>query len=75
MIRKTEKGILITRVFPKSPAQDSGLEVGDIIVRVKGESVVDWDLDQVSSRIKGIEKIQCLLSVISNNDSLKTLKE
>ena len=74
MIRKTEKGILITRVFPKSPAQDSGLEVGDIIVRVKGESVVDWDLDQVSSRIKGIENTNVLLSVISNNDSLKTLK-
>ena len=53
---------------------DSGLEVGDIIVRVKGESVVDWDLDQVSSRIKGIENTNVLLSVISKNDSLKTLK-
>ncbi len=39
--RQVEKGALITSITPNSPAQKSGLMVGDIIVYVAGEKIKD----------------------------------
>jgi len=39
--RQAEKGALITSITPSSPAQKSGLIVGDIIVNVAGEKIKD----------------------------------
>ncbi len=39
--RQAEKGALITSITPNSPAQKSGLMVGDIIVNVAGEKIKD----------------------------------
>ena len=33
MIRKVEDGVLITRVFENGPAEESGLSMGDYIVK------------------------------------------
>lgn len=38
---KDAKGAIVTRVTEGSPAEDSGLERGDIIVRINGQSVDD----------------------------------
>lgn len=38
---KDAKGAIVTRVTEDSPAEDSGLERGDIIVRINGQSVDD----------------------------------
>ncbi len=53
MIRLDDRGVVITRVFPASPATESGLAVGDIIQRVDDLSVEGKDLEQISNRIKG----------------------
>ena len=58
MIRKIEKGILITKVFSLGPAEKVGLQVGEFILEVEGVPVSDWELDEVSNRIKGVD---CLL--------------
>ena len=40
---ETEKGVLITNVEKKSPADKAGLMVGDIIIEVNGEEVINDD--------------------------------
>ena len=54
MIRKIEKGVLISKVFRDGPAEDAGLEVGDLIISVNDEEIDGSDLSEISSRIKGI---------------------
>lgn len=54
MIRKESEGIIITRVFPNSPAENEGLSVGEIITHVDNEAIQGLDLDDVSVRIKGL---------------------
>ena len=54
MIRKIEKGVLISKVFRDGPAEDAGLEVGDLIISVNDEEIDGLDLSEISSRIKGI---------------------
>ena len=44
---------LIVAVFRESPAEAAGLQTGDIIVAVDGQSTVDHDLDDVASWIRG----------------------
>lgn len=43
----------VVSTFKDSPAQEAGVQAGDIIVMVNGESVQGLDLDQVVARIKG----------------------
>jgi len=38
---KTKKGVLISNVFPESPADKAGLKHGDIIVAFNGENIKD----------------------------------
>ncbi|MBD3378984.1 MAG: Do family serine endopeptidase [Candidatus Omnitrophica bacterium] len=50
-----KEGVIILRVFPDSPAEKAGLEVGDVILRVDGEKMEDSiDLvENISSREPG----------------------
>ncbi|XP_061594187.1 tax1-binding protein 3 [Cololabis saira] len=40
---KADKGIYVTRITPKGPADDAGLKVGDKIMQVNG-----WDMTMVT---------------------------
>jgi carboxyl-terminal processing protease len=53
MIRKVDKGVFLTKVFPGGPAEKAGLKVGEFILEVNGESVKGWKLDEVSAEVKG----------------------
>ena len=46
---------VLYKVIEDSPAQKAGLEDGDLLVRVDGESVRSLDLDEVVSKIRGEE--------------------
>ena len=46
---------VLYKVIEDSPAQKAGLEDGDLLVRVDGESVRSVDLDEVVSKIRGEE--------------------
>ena len=39
--------------FPGSPAMKRGLRAGDIIMRVEGQAIDDWTLEEVVGRLKG----------------------
>ena len=45
--------ITITAVFPNTPADESGLQVGDLIIAVNEESTEGWSTGDASNAIRG----------------------
>lgn len=60
--------ITLLRIFDGSPAQEAGLEDGDILTKVNGEDVSSADLDDVVSKIKGEEGTTVDLQVYRSSD-------
>ncbi|HSH45379.1 MAG TPA: S41 family peptidase, partial [Longimicrobiales bacterium] len=53
LIEAQEVGPVVRRVFPKTPAERIGVQVGDRILAVDGKSVQGWPLERVSNSLKG----------------------
>ncbi len=51
--RDSGRIIIVEPPFPDTPAFRAGLQAGDVIFKVNGESIDDWTLDEVISRLKG----------------------
>jgi len=65
MLRKMDKGILMTKVFPSGPAEKVGLKAGEFILAVEGESLDGWELNRVVSKIKGERETSVNLKILS----------
>lgn len=52
-IASTDEGILIAGVMEGSPAEEAGLQRGDILVSIDGMSVEGYQLEDVSKNIRG----------------------
>ena len=52
-IASTDEGILIAGVMEGSPAEEAGLQRGDILVSIDGTSVEGYQLEDVSKNIRG----------------------
>lgn len=48
-----EEYATVTKVFPGTPAEKAGVEVGDKIELINGEQVQGWPLDEIVSLIRG----------------------
>jgi len=66
-LQKTAKGLVITSVFPGSPAASAGLKPGDTIVSVDGSSTKDVAVETSIARIKGKEGTQVKLGIKPKN--------
>jgi carboxyl-terminal processing protease len=62
-LQKKSGGLVITNVFPGSPAAKAGLKPGDVILTVDGKAVAGQDLDAAVARIKGPEATTVRLEV------------
>ncbi|NRA75712.1 MAG: PDZ domain-containing protein [Planctomycetes bacterium] len=57
ILREDEQlGHLIERVIPDGPASAAGIVAGDQIVAVDGDSATDWNLAELSQRLRGAQK-------------------
>ncbi len=63
---------LITGVMKESPAEESGVKAGDLIVAVDGENVVGMQIDEVVARIKGDEGTKVVITVRRENSTQET---
>lgn len=61
----------ITGVIKDSPAEDAGLQEGDIIYKVDGEDVTGEDLETIVSKIKGEEGTTVNLTVIRDGEEVE----
>jgi carboxyl-terminal processing protease len=55
---EVKKGLKVAKVFKGSPAEEGGVEVGDTIIAVEGESIAGLDSTESTQKIKGPEGTQ-----------------
>jgi carboxyl-terminal processing protease len=63
--------VIIKQVFEGTPAEESGLEYGDIIKRVNGEEIESLEIYDVAGKIKGEKGTKVTLSIL-REDTEKT---
>lgn len=73
VIEKHEKGILIMDVITNGSAQKVGIEVGDIITAVNGQSLQSMTVEEASSLITGKEGTSVSITILKTDGSTKTL--
>lgn len=75
MTQDVEGNIIVLSPIAGSPAEEAGLQTGDIITAINGESCNEMDLDTASSRIKGQEGTTIELEILRGNETLKKTVE
>ena len=63
-VAETKKGLKATHVFKGSPADEGGLEAGETIVSVDGESIAGLSSEEATEKIKGPEKTEVTVGVL-----------
>lgn len=58
-----EKGLRVAAVFPRSPADRAGIEPGDTVVSVEGESIAGQSSTEATQKIKGPEGTEVTIGV------------
>jgi carboxyl-terminal processing protease len=58
-----ESGLRVVQVFPRSPADEAGIEAGDTIVSVDGDSIAGESSTEATGKIKGPEGSEVTLGV------------
>jgi carboxyl-terminal processing protease len=67
------KGLRVAQVFPRSPAEEAGIEVGETIVSVEGESIAGKSSDESTKLIKGPEGTEVTLDVRAKSGKTRKL--
>lgn len=71
MIQNTENNtIVVLSPIEGSPAQEAGLQTGDIIKKVDGIEFAGEDFDEISAKIKGKEGTKVTLEIERNGETL-----
>ncbi|HEU5252250.1 MAG TPA: S41 family peptidase [Solirubrobacterales bacterium] len=60
---EVQKGLRVASVFPRSPAKEAGIAVGDTIVSVEGESIAGVSSAEATKKIKGPEGSEVTVGV------------
>lgn len=60
---EVKKGLKVVKVFKRSPAEAGGVEVGDTIIAVEGESIAGLDSTESTRKIKGPEGTQVTVTI------------
>lgn len=53
VIQAQEGATVVQRVFPNTPAEQNGVQAGDRVLAVGGESTDGWSIERVSNALKG----------------------
>ena len=60
---EVKNGLKVVKVFHGSPAEQGGVEVGDTIISVEGESIAGLDSSEATQKIKGPEGTQVTVGI------------
>jgi carboxyl-terminal processing protease len=58
-----KQGLRVAQVFPRSPAEQAGIEVGETVVSVEGESLAGVSSEEATKKIKGPEGTEVTIGV------------
>jgi carboxyl-terminal processing protease len=60
---EVKRGLGVAEVFPRSPAEKAGIEVGDTVVSVEGEPIAGQSSAEATKKIKGPEGTEVTIGV------------
>lgn len=75
MRAEDETGFQVLSVTPGSPAEESGVMAGDLLVQVEGQSVADMDAADVHKLVRGEEGSYVSLVFLRTGDALSVSAE
>ena len=64
-VTEVPRGLRIARVYPGTPAKEGGLQAGELIVAVNGETIAGEDSELITAQIKGPEGTDVTLGVLN----------
>jgi carboxyl-terminal processing protease len=64
IISKVDNGVEVVSPIEDTPAYRAGVNAGDLIVEVNGQSVVDWTIDQVLAVLRGAPGTSVTMTII-----------
>lgn len=64
-VTAVKRGLRVDRVFRHSPADRAGIEVGDVVVSVDGDSIAGESSEAATARVKGPEGTEVRVGVLS----------
>jgi carboxyl-terminal processing protease len=70
-VREHPKGLLVTTVFQRSPAEKAGIRRDDVITQVNGESIAGEPTDVSTAKIKGEPGTSVRLTVLPGGNEKK----
>lgn len=63
-------GLMVIAVQPGGPAEEVGVQVGDVIIQVDGESAQDRTVTEISAMIKGEEGTVVSITVLRSGEGI-----
>lgn len=63
-------GLMVIAVQPGGPAEEAGVQVGDVIIQVDGESAQDRTITEISAMIKGEEGTVVSITVLRSGEGI-----
>jgi len=63
-VAEVKQGLRVVQVFPGSPAAEAGIEVGEVVVSVNGESIAGVNSAEATKKIKGPEGTEVTIGVL-----------
>ncbi|MGH3088796.1 MAG: S41 family peptidase [Rubrobacteraceae bacterium] len=67
-IEDGEDGIVVASPIEDSPAERAGVEAGDVVVAVNGDSIVDEDVSKVADRVRGPEGSEVEITILRDGE-------
>jgi carboxyl-terminal processing protease len=64
-VNEVDRGLRVATVYEHTPAKEAGIQPGDVITAVEGQSIAGQDADAVTARIRGPEGTKVTLTVAS----------
>lgn len=71
MAKDKSGNIVVIAPIEDSPAEEVGIQSGDIIIKVDGEECQDMDIDLVSTKIKGAEGTKVKVEIVREGEVLE----
>lgn len=62
-VTEVKEGLRISQVYEDTPAEEAGIEVGDVITEVEGRSIAGESATEASAEIKGPEGSEVTLTI------------
>ena len=72
-VTEIDRGLRVATVYKHTPAAEAGIQAGDVITAVNGDSIAGEDADAATARIRGPEGTEVTVTVASRDGKSREL--